>query len=82
MNTQNIKLAEQHETVSHREHTGRLAEEVCSLSLSKSGAIWHITVPKCHQEVQIIRQLMRPPFVLVCQSKHEVTRTRSRGVTL
>ena len=31
-----------------------LAEKVSSLSLSKGGTIWHISVPKCHQGAQII----------------------------
>ena len=36
---------EQHEGFTLRTYNGRLDEKVCSLSLSKSGAIWHINAP-------------------------------------
>ena len=61
-------------------YTGRLAGKVCSLSLSKSGAVWHIKVSKCRREVQIIARLEPPPLLLVFSSKHAATGTRSRGV--
>ena len=51
-----------------------------SLSLSKYDTVWHINVPKCRREVQIIARLETPPFLLVCRSKHAETGTRSRGV--
>ena len=59
--------AELHETVSRYEHTGRLAKKVCSLLLSKSGAIWHCTVPKSGGEVQIIARLETPPLLLAVE---------------
>ena len=71
--------AEQH---SHHEHTGCLAENVSSLSLSKSGAIWRINVPQCRREVQIIAELETPPLLFFCRSKHVTTWTRSTGVAL
>ena len=58
-------------------HTGRLAEKVSSLSLSKSGAIWHISVPKRHREVQIIARFETPPLLLVC--KHGTTELGQGG---
>ena len=59
--------AEQNETVSHCDYTGRLAEKVCSLSLFKSVAIWHIIVPKCRRKVPIIARLETPPLLLVVE---------------
>ena len=71
--------AEQHDTVSRYEHTGRLAEKVCSVSLFKSGAIWHTNVPKC-REVQIIARHETPPLLLVsCKLAATGTRPRGRG---
>ena len=66
--------------VSCYEHTGRLAEKVSSLSLSKSGAIWHKNAAKCRREIQIIARLERPSLLLVCRSKHAATGTWSGGV--
>ena len=81
-NAENIQRLLSSMKVSHHEHTGRLAEKVSSLSLSKSGAIWRINVPKCRREVQIIAEFETPPLLLVCRSKHAATWTRSRGVAL
>ena len=55
--------AEPHETVSHYEHT----EKVCPLSLSKSGAVWHSTVPKCRREAEINARLETPPLLLAVE---------------
>ena len=71
--------AKSHGAVSLYVHTGRLAEKACSLSLSYSGAIWHINAPKCRREVEIIAPLDTPPQLFVCRSKHAAIETRSRG---
>ena len=48
-------------------HTTNIAEKICSLSLSKSGAIWHLNVPKCRREVQIIAR--QDAAIAVCVEK-------------
>ena len=63
--------------VSRYEHTGRLAEMVSSLSLSKSGAIWHMNAAKCRREIQIIARLERPPL----RSGGVASRLINSGVT-
>ena len=48
-----------------------------SKSKTKSGAIWHISVPKRHREVQIIARFETPPLLLVC--KHGTTEIGQGG---
>ena len=67
-NIQNIELLLSRMNVLHYEHTGRLVEKVCSLLLSKSGAIWHINVPKVSSGSSNNRAI-RDADIAACLSK-------------
>ena len=67
-NIQNIELLLSRMKVLHYEHTGRLAEKFCSLLLSKSGAIWHINVPKISSGGSNNRAI-RDAAIAACLSK-------------
>ena len=73
--------AEQHESFTIWAYWPPCWKDLLSVA-SKSGAVWHINVPKCCREVEIIARLETPPLLFVCWSRDAATGLVPEGASL